>query len=840
MRRPALATALSAALFLCASPLRAQLAPPSTGGAVAAEHARRMLGHNKRVLVIGAHPDDEDTDLITLLVRGEGAEAAYLSLNRGEGGQNLIGPELGEALGLLRTEELLSARSLDGGRQYFTRAYDFGYSKTLEDTWAHWPRDSILKDVVRVIRTFQPQIIVSIFTGTPGDGHGQHQAAGWAAHEAFEAAADSTRFPELAREERLPPWRADKLYRAARFTPAPKMVTIETGGLDPAVGQSYHQIAMASRSRHRSQDMGALQTPGPASTRVALVTDRTGAGDALWAGIDTTLPAAFLDGPLATRLARVDSAADLVSRTRSSPASWEDQGQFLAAALANVRGLVLDAVTNAADLVPGQSVELTLTLWNAGTSTVRAALGVTGASRTRPYDSVVVRPGEMATVTDTVRLPATATTEPYFLRLPRDGAMYRWGASPDAGLPASPPLLTAVAELDDGVSLTREVTYRWRDPAYGERRERLVVVPRVGVRLDRSIIVWPRDSRDPRIVTVTLTHSGSDTTSGDVRLEVPAGWAPPPAKAFRLTRKGEEASFGFQLTPPASPAAGAFEMRAVAVSSDGVRYEEASQIIGYPHIARRGMSRPAVGTIRVMDIAVPSLRAVGYVRGPADGVPEALAGLGVPVVELTPDSLARGDLSRYDAVIIGSRAYETVPAVMEFNARLLAYAQEGGLLLVQYQQYEFFGGSFAPFPMTLGGQSLGSFLSSGRATTPKPGERPDSHDRVTDETAPVRIVNPASPVVRTPNAIGPADWDGWVQERGLYYARAWAPEYRPVLEMHDPGEPPLQGGLLVAPVGHGTYVYTGIAFFRELPAGVPGAYRLFMNLLALRPAAAQP
>lgn len=820
MRLPALLTAFSAGFFLCASPLRAQLAPPSTGGAVAAEHARRMLGHNKRVLVIGAHPDDEDTDLITLLVRGEGAEAAYLSLNRGEGGQNLIGPELGEALGLLRTEELLSARTLDGGRQYFTRAYDFGYSKSLEDTWAHWPRDSILKDVVRVIRAFQPQVIVSIFTGTPGDGHGQHQAAGWAAHEAFAAAADSTRFPELAREEGLGPWRADKLYRAARFTPAPKMVTIQTGGLDPAVGQSYHQIAMASRSRHRSQDMGALQTPGPASTRVALVTDRTGAGDSLWAGIDTTFPA---------RTSEDFPSAALV-----------DQQSFRSAALANERGLVLDAIASTADLVPGQSVEVTTMLWNAGAVPVRGTVSIMGVGVARHHPGTMVAPGEMVSVIDTIHLPMNATTEPYFLRLPRDGAMYRWGAAPTASAPASPPLLEALAKLDNDVTLSREVTYRWRDPAYGERRERLLVLPRVGVRLDRSIIIWPRDSRDSRVVNVTLTHAGADTVSGEVRLELPAGWTAPPARPFRLARKGEEASFAFRLEPPASPAAGSFEIRAVAVASDGARYDEASQIIAYPHVARRAMTRPAVGTLRVMDIAVPSLRAVGYVRGPADGVPEALAGLGVPVVELTPDSLARGDLSRYDAVIIGSRAYETVPAVMEYNARLLAYAQEGGLLLVQYQQYEFFGGAFAPFPMTLGGQSLGSFLSSGRATTPKPGERPDSHDRVTDESAPVRIVNPASPVVRTPNAIGPADWNGWVQERGLYFARAWAPEYRPVLEMHDPGESPLQGGLLVAPVGHGTYVYTGIAFFRELPAGVPGAYRLFMNLLALRPAAAQP
>jgi len=819
MRLRFLATACTAALMVRSAPLLAQVAAPSTGGAVAAEHAQRMLGHNKRVLVIGAHPDDEDTDLITVLVRGEGAVAAYLSLNRGEGGQNLIGPELGEALGLLRTEELLSARSLDGGRQYFTRAYDFGYSKTLDDTWNHWPRDSILKDVVRVIREFQPQIIVSVFSGTPSDGHGQHQAAGWAAREAFDAAADSARFPELATEQGLQPWRASKFYRSTRWNPAPKMITIQTGVLDAAVGQSYHQIAMASRSRHRSQDMGVLQAPGPAFTRMSLVVDRTGAGDSLWAGIDTLLPADA--GP------------------RPGAAALRDQATFRSAAVANRRGIILDAVANAADLVAGQSVEVTLSLWNAGSTPARAHLGVNGATVVRPPHVVVVQPGEMVTVTDTVTIPATASTEPYFLRLPRDGAMYRWGSSPDAALPASPPLLTASAVLDDEVTLTREVTYRWADPAFGERRDRLLVVPRVGVRLDRSMIVWPLASREPRAVNVTLSHAADDTMSGEVRLEVPAGWTMPPAQPFRLTQKGEEASFRFVLVPPASPTPGSYEVRAVAVASTGERFTESSQLIAYPHIARRGMDRPAVGTIRVMDITVPSLRSVGYVRGPADGVPEALAGLGVPVVELTPDSLARGDLSRFDAVVIGSRAYETVPAVKEFNARLLAYARNGGLLLVQYQQYEFFGGSFAPFPLTVGGQSLGAILS-GKADMPQPGDRPDSHDRVTDENAPVRIVSPSSPAVSAPNTIGAADWSGWVQERGLYFARTWAPEYRPVLSMHDPGDPPLEGGLLVAPVGKGAYVYTGLAFFRELPAGVPGAYRLFMNLLALRPPGAQP
>ncbi|HJR17695.1 MAG TPA: PIG-L family deacetylase, partial [Gemmatimonadales bacterium] len=271
-------------LTLLSAPAWAQLEPPSTGGTVALDQELRMLGHYKRVLMIGAHPDDEDTELLTVLVRGMGAEAAYLSLNRGEGGQNLIGPELGEALGLIRTEELLAARRLDGARQYFTRAYDFGYSKTLQETWQHWPRDTVLKDVVRIVRRFRPQIIVSVFSGTPRDGHGQHQAAGWAAHEAFRIAGDSSRFRELLKEEGLIAWSPLKLYRSTRFDTAATTLTLNGGILDPAVGKSYHQIAMAGRSLHRSQDMGQLQRIGPSKVRLALVEDRGSGGAGLFGG----------------------------------------------------------------------------------------------------------------------------------------------------------------------------------------------------------------------------------------------------------------------------------------------------------------------------------------------------------------------------------------------------------------------------------------------------------------------------------------------------------------------------------------------------------------------------
>jgi LmbE family N-acetylglucosaminyl deacetylase len=395
------------------------------------DQSLRLVGHARRVLMIAAHPDDEDTELLTVLVRGEGAAAAYLSLNRGEGGQNLIGGELGPALGLLRTEELLSARRLDGAQQFFSRAYDFGFSKSLADTWTHWPQDSVLKDVVRIIRRFRPQVIVSIFSGTPRDGHGQHQAAGWAAREAFRVAADPDRFPELEVEEGLAAWQARKLYRSTRFDTAATTLTLEGGALDPAVGKSFHQIAMAGRSLHRSQDMGQLQGIGPSVVRLQLWDDLTGSGGrGLWSGIDTTLAGlplvASLKGSASTRAraalerytARLDSAraalapgardqlrallgratddlmlarravndgqnVTVMRRLRADPVLEGDPFEGEISRLGQVRvtalDLVADAVSEDARVIPGQRVGVAASLWNAGNSATAAALCVGSA-----------------------------------------------------------------------------------------------------------------------------------------------------------------------------------------------------------------------------------------------------------------------------------------------------------------------------------------------------------------------------------------------------------------------------------------------------------------------------
>ena len=890
MRIPLTSSLAIAFVALLAGRLPAQLEPPGTGGVVALDHELRMLGHYRRVLMIGAHPDDEDTELLTVLVRGMGAEAAYLSLNRGEGGQNLIGPELGEALGLIRTEELLAARRLDGARQFFTRAYDFGYSKTLDETWEQWPRDTILKDVVRIVRRFRPQIIVSIFSGLPRDGHGQHQAAGWVAREAFAAAGDSSRFSELAREEGIRPWEPLKLYRSTRFDTSATTLTLDGGVLDRAVGKSYHQIAMAGRSLHRSQDMGRLQTIGPSQVPLTLEEDRTAEGaGGFFDGIDTSLAAMpwrdapGADGPAARRrfAARADSARaalgagayrrvialldrgkrDLVPQSDDTRAQMlfstpeqADQRRHTDRALGIAAGLVADALSADDRMVAGQSDSVGLVLWNAGTDSMTITGGVVPSAewhvQADSNPEVSLAPGGMheSTVTLTADSAASPTT-PYFLRRPRQGGLYDWtGVAPnELGEPfgASMPV-ARFGRLGPGGEVSREVSFRVNDQALGEVRRPLTVVPRVDVKLDPSTYVWSLLTPGSHRFTVTLTHGARDTTAGTVELVVPKGWPAVRPQPFRLAGEDERESFTFDARAPRGSARGSATIRAVARDSAGREYESGVFTVSYPHIRPRSYVVPATAEVQLAPVALPQLARIGYVRGASDLVPEALERADLPVTLLDARALERDDLSRFPVIVIGPRAYETDSALVENNARLLSYVRGGGVLVVQYQQHRFFTGGFAPLPLTVGGPALAPPSDSQHASAAggaggSEGPGPDSgavasqvsHDRVVDERAPVTVLAPDHPVMRRPNRISERDWEGWVQERGLYFARSWDPAYSPILETHDKGEAELRGGLLIAPVGKGTYIYTGLSFFRQLPAGVPGALRLFANLLAL-------
>ena len=800
-----------------------QLAPAGTGGVAALATALQHLGANKRVLVIGAHPDDENNLLMTWLSLAAGADVAYLSLNRGEGGQNIIGPELGPELGLIRSEELLAARSVDGTRQFFTRVYDFGFSKSMDEAFRFWPRDTVLADVVAIMRRFRPQVVVSIFSGTPSDGHGQHQVAGAVARQAFDLLKDST-------------WGPVKFYRSTFFDTTATTLRIPTGAIDPLYGKSYSQIAVISRSLHRSQNQGGLQRPGPSMIRLALVATRARSGgpDGLFSGVDTALAGheryvALIDS--ARRALNPYHPADVVpylarALEALTPAD-SAQRTILEAALANAASVVVDGTADDGLVVPGERLQIEATVWNAGATPVavegvdvQAPAGWTVETVGAP--GAEVASGTLMTGRFAVTVAAAAPgTQPYFLRHPlmAGGGMYDWAGVP-AGLrgePFEPPPVVVRARLriaGASVTLTREVTYRYRDEATGEVRRPIFVTRDFDLAVTPGLVVWPTDGQTaaPRTFTAQVTNRTRGAASATVRMTVPAGWGSVAAESLTFRREDESKSVTFTVTPPAGVTPGTFTLRATVTGSDGRISEGALTTIDYPHIRPRALRHPSTVDVRVANLVLPSLARVGYVRGASDRVPEALAAVGVPIVLLDADMLARGDLSRYDAIVIGSRAYETDPALVANNGRLLDYAREGGLVIVQYQQYPFVQGGFAPFRFSIA----------------------QPHDRVTDETAPVTELVPGSPVFHVPNAIAEDDWRGWVQERGLYFAHDWDSTYTPLLESHDAGGPPLSGGLLVAPLGRGTYVYTGLSFFRQLPGGVVGAYRLFANLLALK------
>lgn len=881
------------AALLVAAPVAAQQPETEYEGATALGLALRRLGPTQRVLMIAAHPDDENTSVLATLALGGGADVAYLSLTRGDGGQNGIGPELQESIGLIRSEELLAARRLDGATQFFTRAYDYGFSKSADEAFLHWPRDSVLKDAVTVIRRYRPDVVVSVFSGTPRDGHGQHQAAGIVAHEAFEAAGDPARFPELTAAG-LPPHRPAKLYLSRWGGGAPESaVRLQTGVYDPLFGRSYHQIALESRGRHRSQDMGRALEPGPASVALQRVDGDGSPEPSIFVGLDTTLAqrarrigargalgpleeyddvvrrvrAAYnpLDaGALVPDLARavelldraeheIGVAAGTASAAGADPvaalrfhiaAEREDAREALRIAA----GIVVDAIADVERLVPGSEFTLALTVWNGGGRPVmvRSLEPVLPAGWTAtPQDELPGEPlpaGQLRTRRFRVAVPADAPpTEPYHLREPRAGDLYRWPADIALrAMPFQPAEVRAHALVAlEGVGLPVEVeaTYRHVSRTEGESRRPVRVVPAVSVALDPGVAVVPLGAEvvakaassgtragssgargAPSVAAsglafhVRLTGEAPEGIAGTLRLELPAGWRVEPAEVpVRFRTAGESRQYEFVVTPPADVAAGEYRVAAVFEAEDGRRYTRGYEEIDYPHIRPRARYHDAAAAVQAFEVRVPAGLRVGYITGAGDEVPGALGQLGVALDVIDPADLAAVDLDAYDVLVTGIRAYEHRPEIRTHNARLLEWVEAGGTLIVQYNQYTFSRGGFAPYPLEIA--------------------RP--HDRVTDETAPVRFLDPSHPVVSYPNRIGPADFEGWVQERGLYFPRTWDARYTPVLEMSDPGEDPLRGAVLVAEYGKGTYVYTGLAFFRQLPAGVPGAYRLFANLLAL-------
>jgi LmbE family N-acetylglucosaminyl deacetylase len=840
----------------------------------------------KRVLVIAAHPDDEDTSLITALARGWGAETAYLSLTRGDGGQNVLGPELWEGLGVVRTGELEAARRLDGGLQFFTRAFDYGFSKSADEALAFWPREEVLADVVWTIRSFRPHVVVSIWSGTPRDGHGQHQASGIIAHEAFAAAGDASRFSDqLARG--VEAWVPMKLYESARGdfggrgggAAADSGLRIDTGTLDPLLGRSLLQLAMASRSEHRSQEQGAAQPPGPRDTGVRLLESRVEEqGPGLFSGIDTTLVglvgdagpaeptaarpvvdslpvAAHLEGyrvavgraraafgldpvPMVVHLAEALWRLDAARLTAGVTAGTElrqvltRRTEVTAAAFAAAAGISV-AVRSDDDLVvPGQVVRVSTQLWNGGNQTltlpevaVRSPDGwqVTEVSVEGLAPDGSVAPRSLVTWMHEVRPPADAdASRLYYMREGRDGAMYRW---PDQralwGLPRDPAPVAAtvsfVPEIVSAFTMPRvALSSPWRhvevDPSRGEISKSVLVVPAVSVQVTPSGLVWPEGRRELRPVSVVVRNEAVSGSRGEVTVRAPAGWSvSPSSQPFALPEAGAQRTLTFDVLPAGTPERGEHVFEVIATTEDGRSYSEGYALIDYEHIERAALFAPAEARVRVLPVTVTEGLRVGYVMGSGDDGAEALRQIGVDITLLDESSVRDGAFDAFDAIVLGVRAQEVRADLRAASEQLLDYVREGGVVVAQYNRGPL--GSVAPA------------LDVGR-----------NAPRVADETRPVRMLDPSAPVFTTPNRIGASDFDGWVQERGLYFASAWGDGYIPLLELNDPGEEPQRGSLLVAAEGEGVFVYTALSFFRQWSAGVPGAYRLFANLISLDPA----
>lgn len=823
-----------AAVVLCLLCLSQAPAPAqkNLAGAVQTQLALERLTVLGSVLQMGAHPDDENAALIASVVRGRRARGAYLALTRGDGGQNLIGSEQGELLGLVRTQELLAARRIDGGEQFFTRAVDFGFSKTADETFAKWGHEKILADVVWTFRRFRPDVLVIGISG----GHGHHQASGILAQEAVAAAADKTRFPEQLRW--VEPWQVKRVLGGGFGGPGGggpaggggggQAVRMDTGEFDPLLGYSYSEIAGMSRSMHRTQGMGAPERRGAATSSMAVVAGLPSSTGDIFEGIDTTwnrLPLGAEVGKILGEAARTfvpeqpEKTIPLLLKARPQVAAIKDPWaalklQELDDAIALCAGLYLDASTDRHAVVPGESLQVNFEAINR--SRFPLALqgvkleGMAGAPAQDLASPLTLAYNQSNRRSLTITIPPDQPySQPYWLRKPGDGFTYVIEDQQLVGLAETPPALRARISIRAGsehIEYVRPVVRRYVDRVAGETSRPLVVVPPVAVAIPEPVVVFP-EAR-PKTVEVLL-RANAGGVSGDLGLQAPQGWRVQPDSApFKIAATGEETTVSFTLTPPAG--AQRSQLRAVARVS-GREISSGMLVIEHPDNPPQTVFPPATAALVRTDVRTLA-RKVGYVMGAGDEVPRALRQLGCEVTMLGPDDLARGDLSRFDAIVMGVRAYNVRSDLAANQQRVLDYVQQGGTVVVQYLT--------APAP-----QAIGPYpIQIGRS-------------RVTVEEAPVAFPNPKHVLLNVPNKITEDDFRGWIQERGLNFPSQWDPRYETVLESRDPGEEVLPGGNLYVRYGKGAYVYTAYAWFRELPAGVPGAFRIFANFLSAGKAA---
>jgi LmbE family N-acetylglucosaminyl deacetylase len=787
----------------------------------------RKLNVLGSVLYVAAHPDDENTSIISLMSKGRLVETAYLSMTRGDGGQNLIGPEIRDMLGLIRTQELLSARVIDGGTQFFTRANDFGYSKSATETFQIWNKEEILSDVVKVFRQYQPDVVITRFPPDERAGHGHHTGSAILAQEAFDAAALPQKFPELTKE--LGTWQAKRLYtNTGRWwntsinEETPGIVVLNVGEYSPLLGTSYSEIAAVSRSQHKSQGFGSSGSRGEQLEFLEYIKGERAESD-LFEGINTSWSRIKNTGKIQTLVTKAIADFDVERPEKSVPVLMEireeiqsiSPGVWKKRKLAEVEQIIQDClglfISASADnywIAPGQHVDAAFELVNRSNMQIEVQKIVSGDLALDSTVSILLNQNQSVHFNGKFKIRSSKSySDPYWIKEPHSVGLFTVADPHMIGQPENIPAIMFTFDLKiagTAMRITRPLQYKWTDRVKGEQVRPMEVVPPVFVNLDNHVLIF--SDLEPKDVSVTIKSSSESELSGNLTLKLPVGWRSEPTSiGFKLSTRGEEDTKHFKVFPAQQ------EVTATLLASaeiDGKKFSQSVQLINYDHIPIQTVLPRAEAKLVRVNIKKEG-QVIGYVSGAGDEVPAALRTMGYEVWEMKNEEVTQENLKRVDAVVLGIRALNANERIPFLMTELLKYVKEGGTMVVQYNTN---GGldktDFSPYPISV------------------------SRARVTDEEATVRYLEPDHMVLTTPNKITDKDFEGWVQERGLYFPGTWDAHYDAILSMNDKGDEPQDGSLLVAKYGQGYYIYTGLSFFRELPEGVSGAYKLFANLVS--------
>ena len=800
-------------------------------------HEVQKLNFLGKALYVAAHPDDENTRLIAYLANNTKATTAYLSLTRGDGGQNLIGTELRESLGVLRTQELLAARRVDGGQQFFSRANDFGYSKHPDETLKIWNETEVLGDVVQIIRKFKPDVIINRFDHrSPGTTHGHHTTSAMLSYEAFDLSNDPKAYPEQLKT--LSTWQPKRLFfntswwfygSREKFENADKskLIQMDVGVFYPTLGVSNNEIASWASSQHLCQGFGRLTSRGSENEFVELLKgdlpkDKTSIFD----GINTTWSRVEGGDKIGDILYAIENDFDFVNPSSHLPKlveayqlikglkdeHWKEvKLQEIEEIILAVAGLNLEAFTTAANSNPGNSLKVNLEVLNR--SNAKISLESVDIS---PVSTATINPSALLeyNIKQTYELEFvvpknTANTSPYWLNEKGTLGMYKVADKQLIGKPETPRAFIANFKLDfngNTIVFKKPVIYKYARNDKGERYQPFEILPEATASFDDKVLIFA-DGKSKQIPVTIKAHS--DNVKGEVQFCYDKGWVvDQEIKPFEIAKKGDEQIVLFTLTPPAEENE-SFISPILTINGKKISKELVS--IAYDHVPTQSILLPAEAKVVRLNIQ-KSGENIGYIMGAGDDVPTSLSQIGYNVVLIDPNDIQQGSLDAFDAIVVGIRAYNVVKELKFKQRYVLEYVKNGGNVIVQYntsgrwnKQFE----NIAPYPLKL------------------------SRDRVTDENSKVKIITTNHSLVNFPNTINQSDFEGWVQERGLYFPNEWDDKFTPILAMKDAGESSKKGSLLIAKYGKGNYIYTGLSFFRELPAGVPGAYKLFANMLSV-------